>query len=100
MDDGANLLEQIPRGLLDDGLGAVDEIDRFSRLAFAVGKVNVKATRNIIEVLTLLISRQRLNEIIQQRFRAERVKQLAEGKFVVKHFRYSIPAPLLEQEGL
>ena len=29
MDDGANLLEQIPRGLLDDGLGAVDEIDRF-----------------------------------------------------------------------
>lgn len=46
-----------------------------SRLAFAVGKVNIKATRNIIEVLTLLISRQRLNEIIQQRFRAERVKQ-------------------------
>lgn len=38
-----------------------------SRLAFAVGKVNVKATRNIIEVLTLLISRQRPNEIIQQR---------------------------------
>lgn len=29
MDDGANLLERIPRGLLDDGLGAVDEIDRF-----------------------------------------------------------------------
>ena len=29
VDDGANLLEQIPRGLLDDGLGAVDEIDRF-----------------------------------------------------------------------
>lgn len=71
-----------------------------SRLAFAVGKVNVKATRNIIEVLTLLISRQRPNEIIQQRFRAERVKQLVEGKFVVKHFRYSIPAPLLKQEGL
>lgn len=71
-----------------------------SRLAFAVGKVNVKATRNIIEVLTLLISRQRPNEIIQQRLRAERVKQLVEGKFVVKHFRYSIPAPLLEQEGL
>lgn len=71
-----------------------------SRLAFAVGKVNVKATRNIIEVLTLLISRQRLNEIIQQRFRAERVKRLVEGKLVVKHFRYSIPAPLLEQEGL
>lgn len=38
-----------------------------SRLAFAVGKVNVKATRNIIEVLTLLISRQRLNGIIRQR---------------------------------
>lgn len=30
-----------------------------SRLAFAVGKVNIKATRNIIEVLTPLISRQR-----------------------------------------
>ena len=71
-----------------------------SRLAFAVGKVNIKATRNIIEVLTLLISRQRPNEIIQQRLRTERVKQLVEGKFVVKHFRYSIPAPLLEQEGL
>jgi hypothetical protein len=27
-----------------------------SRLAFAVGKVNIKATRNIIEVLTLLLS--------------------------------------------
>ena len=71
-----------------------------SRLAFAVGKVDIKATRNIIEVLTLLISRQRPNEIIQQRFRAERVKQLVEGKFVVRHFRYTIPAPLLEQEGL
>lgn len=45
-----------------------------SRLAFAVGKVNVEATRNIIEVLTLLIGRKRPNEIIQQRFRAERVK--------------------------
>lgn len=38
-----------------------------SRLAFAVGKVNVKAARNIIEVLTLLISRLRPNEINQQR---------------------------------
>lgn len=56
-----------------------------SRLAFAVGKVNVKATRNIIEVLTLLISRQRLNKIIQQRFRAERVKQLVEGKFALSN---------------
>ena len=67
-----------------------------SRLTLALGKINAIATRDILEVLTLLIGAKSFYKRVQQVTVTHKVAQRPERHIVVKHFRYSIPAPLLE----
>lgn len=69
------------------------------RLAFAVGKADVKATRDIIEVPTPPIVRRRPNGTIRRRFRAGRVRRPVEGGFRRQTFRMLHSGSLIGTRG-